>query len=528
MVMWRSVANWCYCAQCRKREQVLEELCCFAPVHEHRSQFATQLFWRQALTSLATLLVLIACILEMLGVQWYGLHVDLQEELRQSLVDNDFDEEHNVFTDIAKWEDWWNFAHHSLAPFLTATQAYQGLSYAGDVRVSPVLLRQVRTKTDDEGLLPAWDRGLLNAMEEKAPLKTATCVQGQHNASARDGCVWMQPPGSATISAYTHGNMHRFYPASGYVVELTKDNIEEELEALQLDAWLDAATRYVAVEAMAYSKSRNRVAYMKLGVEVSPSGWHSPLVSIVTWKPVRFGVEHVVYLFLFAQRLGEEALHLLRLGPKPYFASLGNILNLFLAVLVFSIFVCQILIIEGGVNYDALDPWTPAHGQFSMFYDVISTVQVQNVCAALSLLLSILKFLSHCVSLPVFGPIGTKSTLQQFILRANCIPSLPVPPLRVLLPSFVTIEPARTYPGYLVGYLVLTCALFCHGLAPQTVLGIFELLRQPIIPFFLLCYLWMLIGFAFCFFILAVRPCVYVGCSLARIISSRLLSVLLG
>ena len=75
---------------------------------------------------------------------------------------------------------------------------------------------------------------------------------------------------------------------------------------------------------------------------------------------------------------------------------------------------------------------------------------------------------------------------------------------------------------------MLTCA--CHGLAPQTVLGIFELLRQPIIPFFLLCYLWMLIGFAFCFFILAVSEalCVYVGCSLSRIISSRLLSVLLG
>ena len=85
---------------------------------------------------------------------------------------------------------------------------------------------------------------------------------------------------------------------------------------------------------------------------------------------------------------------------------------------------------------------------------------------------------------------------------------------------------------------VLTCTLFCHPLPPQTVLGIFELLRQPIIPFFLLCYLWILIGFAFCFYILAVSPCVYAGCArcshhamqavrVALIISSRLLSVLL-
>jgi len=389
------------------------------PVHQHRSRFATQLFKGQALASFVVLLLLIICILQMLGVEWLGLTAhwdkgsDLTEELRRSLVENDFDEEHNVFTDIANWEDWWNFAHFSLTPFLTATQAYQGLAYPGDLRVSPVLLRQVRTKPDADGQLPTWGSGPSRIREESAPLTTGMCVErGQDDASARDGCVWSSPPSSGTLSSYTYGKMYREYPAAGYVVELNKGNVVEKLEALQKGAWLDAATRFVSVEAMIYSKSRHRVAYLNLGVEVSATGWHEPVVTVVSFKPARFRLEHFVYLFLFAQRLGEEAIHLLHLGPKGYFASGANILNLILAVVVFAIFVCQSIIMDGmaGVNFSDPDPWLPAKGQFSMYYAVITTVQVQRVCAATALLMSVLKSLVHCVSLPVFGPIGTQST----------------------------------------------------------------------------------------------------------------------
>ena len=58
-------------------------------------------------------------------------------------MDNDYDEEHNTFPDMANPEDVWNFLKNSLAPYITARFLRDGSPYYGDVLISPVRLRQV-------------------------------------------------------------------------------------------------------------------------------------------------------------------------------------------------------------------------------------------------------------------------------------------------------------------------------------------------------------------------------------------------
>jgi len=437
-------------AACRKREIVLEELCRFKTVESHRSKFAIRSFVREAFVSLIFLLLLMYTIFEMLGLDLSSDQgSDLYAELRKSLVLNDFDEAHNTFYEIANWEGWWNFCHHSLVPMLTAQQIYHGLDYSGDLRVSPILIRQVRVEADKSGLLPVWGPGTRTdvAREAKAPLKIAMCLEqtaGNTPQQASNGCVWSNPSGY--LSAYTQGQQFRQYPSSGYVVQLTKENISERLDQLQRDGWFDAATRFVSVETMVYSKSRNRMAYVNLGAEISVTGLASPVVRILTFKPAKYGFEHLLYMIVFVQSLGNEALCLFDLGPKRYFMDFSNIVNLFMAGCIFSVFVCQMELIRSAKHFGngAEDPWnllsSSATDLFDMDYILITMVQVQRVCAALATLVSVLKFLTHFTTLPVSGPI---------------------------------------------------------------VLGIFELLRQPAVPLFLICYFWMLSGFAFFFLILS-------------------------
>ena len=87
-----------------------------------------------------------------------------------------------------------------------------------------------------------------------------------------------------------------------------------------------------------------------------------------------------------------------------------------------------------------VDPWVEKGQLFNIDYSLITFVQVQRVCASISILLSMLKFIGHFRNLPIAGPI---------------------------------------------------------------VLGILELLRQPVIIWFLVCYSWLLLGFAMCFYVLS-------------------------
>jgi len=405
-------------ASCRKREMVLEELCRFKPVESHRSKFAIKMFMREAFMSLIILLLLIYTIFQMLGLNLlWDQGSDLYQELRKSLVLNDFDEEHNTFYEIANWEDWWNFAQNSLAPMLTAQQIYRGLDYSGDLRVSPILIRQVRVDADKSGLLPVWGPGPSILREAKAPLDMPMCFNRSSASAlqdAHDGCAWSNPhTGSSYLSAYTRGQTQfRSYPSSGYIVQLTKDNVTEKLNELQQAEWFDAATRFVSVETMVYSKSRDRMAYVNLGAEISVTGWASPVVRILTFKPARYGIEHVLYMILFVQSLGNEALNIFDLGPRRYFTNASNVGSLFLASCIFAIFVCQMVIFHYTGQYanGVDDPWNFLSGGatelFNINYILISMVQVQRVCAALSILISILKFLKLFTTVPISGPIG--------------------------------------------------------------------------------------------------------------------------
>ena len=430
---------------CRKRELVLEELCRFSPVRAHRTSFAYKQFLRGGVKNLVLLALLVYCLFDMLGLGWYwDAGSDLSADLRQMLVDDDFDDEHNTFNEIDKWEDWWNFAKGTLAGVLTAQQVYAGSDYRGDLRFSPVLLRQVRTQAGDDGVLPVWGPGPSTSMEDKLPLQAAIYLE-RHENNTRDGCVWSSPPNAHYLSAYTRGQRYRKYPASGYMVELTKDDVVQELARLEDGGWFDAATRFVSVEGMVYSKSRDRMAYVNLGAEVSVAGWTRPVVQIISFKPSEFGVWHYIFMIIFVQTLGNEALCILSLGPRRYFTGAGNIINLLMAGCIFSVFICQMVVISQVGKYDrtADNPWPAGRGvaeAFDINWPLVTMVEVQRVCASISILIWFLKFLVHFSTVPVCGPI---------------------------------------------------------------VLGIFELLRQPVILFFLFCYIWMLSGFALCFFFLS-------------------------
>jgi len=214
------------------------------------------------------------------------------------------------------------------------------------------------------------------------------------------------------------------------------------LEQVQKGGWFDASTRFVSVEGMVYSESRNRVAYVNLGAEVSVTGWTKSVVRIISFTPSQFGFWHWLFVMIFFAALGHAFEQLLALGPRRYFSSILNCLELLDAAFIFVLFVCQNSIITKMQSFDpsAADPWlkdaTP--DAFSIDYELISFVQVQRICAGISLLLSWQKFITHFNTLPIVGPIT---------------------------------------------------------------LGIVGLLQQTIILFFLLCYLWLLLGFAFCFYI---------------------------
>jgi len=195
---------------------------------------------------------------------------------------------------------------------------------------------------------------------------------------------------------------------------------------------------------MVYSKSRDRMAYVNLAAEISVTGWANPVVQIISFKPSDgFGLWHWIFMLIFVQTLGNEALCILDVGPRRYFMAAGNIVNLLMAGCIFSVFVCQMVVITEVGKYDRLsdDPWAHAGGEaFNINWPLVTMVQVQRVCAAISILIWFLKFLVHMNTLPVCGPI---------------------------------------------------------------VLGIFELINQPVIIFFFFCYMWMLFGFALCFFFLS-------------------------
>ena len=121
MTRWFKVGTRQYAVQhhksgaCRKRELVLEELCRFQPVDKNRKQFAYRRALNEAFVNLVLTVLLIYTIFNMLGMNaLWNSGSDLNAEIRKSLVDNDFDDEHNTFNEIANWEDWWNFAHGSL------------------------------------------------------------------------------------------------------------------------------------------------------------------------------------------------------------------------------------------------------------------------------------------------------------------------------------------------------------------------------------------------------------------------------
>jgi hypothetical protein len=357
----------------QKREQVLHALCRFEPVAAHRRQFAMRCFFRGGLMHLLRLFLLIVVIFNMLGTDFsIDKGAQLTQDLRQMLVDNTFNE-------VNTWDDWWNFAYGSIVPMLTAQQVYQGVNYRGDLRVSPLLLRQVRTKPDGDGNLPAWGPGADMSMEGSSDLEIAMCAESSESAP-RAGCHWSNPPHSDVISAYTRGEAFRSYPASGYIVHLFKDNVMEKLEQVQKGGWFDASTRFVSVEGMVYSESRNRVAYVNLGAEVSVTGWTKSVVRIISFTPSQFGFWHWLFVMIFFAALGHAFEQLLALGPRRYFSSILNCLELLDAAFIFVLFVCQNSIITKMQSFDpsAADPWlkdaTP--DAFSIDYELISFVQV--------------------------------------------------------------------------------------------------------------------------------------------------------
>ena len=429
---------------CHNREQVLEELCRFAPVHTHREYFAVNCFLRQGFKHLIILIVLVFCIFQMLGTWWtLDSGKSLAADLRQIIVDNDFDAEHNTFRHIDRWEDWWNFAYGSIVPLLTAQQMYNGVSYRGELHVSPVLLRQVRAEANSKGVLPVWGPGSQTDMEEKLPLEMTMCAESEGAEDVRDGCAWSKPPHSNLISAWTYGLQFRKYPASGYIVQLDKDNVTATLQRLQQGGWFDAATRFVSMEAMVYSESRDRMAYVNLAAEVSESGWTKPVVRVLSFMPSDFTFWHWLFMVVFVAILGNEAITILDIGPRRYFTSFGHCANLVQAGSIFAIFICQMSIISQTSSFkveENVDPWVEKGQLFNIDYSLITFVQVQRVCASISILLSMLKFIGHFRNLPIAGPI---------------------------------------------------------------VLGILELLRQPVIIWFLVCYSWLLLGFAMCFYVLS-------------------------
>ena len=161
-------------------------------------------------------------------------------------------------------------------------------------------------------------------------------------------------------------------------MQITKYNLTEKLNELQQAEWFDAATRFVSVETMVYSKFRDRMAYVNLGAEISVTGWASPVVRILIFKLARYGIEHMLYMILFVQSLGNEALNILHLGPRRYFTEAGNVGNLFLA----TVFVCQMVVFHftGHYTNGTDDPWklltNGATELFNINYILICMVQV--------------------------------------------------------------------------------------------------------------------------------------------------------
>ena len=309
--------------------------------------------------------------------------------------------------------------------------------------MSPVLLRQVRAEANSKGVLPVWGPGSQTDMEEKLPLEMTMCAESEGAEDVRDGCAWSKPPHSNLISAWTYGLQFRKYPASGYIVQLDKDNVTATLQRLQQGGWFDAATRFVSMEAMVYSESRDRMAYVNLAAEVSESGWTKPVVRVLSFMPSDFTFWHWLFMVVFVAILGNEAITILDIGPRRYFTSFGHCANLVQAGSIFAIFICQMSIISQTSSFkveENVDPWVEKGQLFNIDYSLITFVQVQRVCASISILLSMLKFIGHFRNLPIAGPI---------------------------------------------------------------VLGILELLRQPVIIWFLVCYSWLLLGFAMCFYVLS-------------------------
>ena len=448
-----------------KRQSVLEVLCRFQQVDEHRSTFAANSFFCELLVNAVVWALLVYTILSMMGFHllWDTASL-MHDEISKAIVSSIYDDSHNTFATIQRDGNLWDWANNSLTPWVMGGFVYNGSDYVGDLRMSPVLFRQIRVEPDKGGILTGWKSQWAPGpveTEEKEPLTLKMCmnqgldskdtshVSGQaapQESTAhdhRDGCHWENP---SDFHLNTFGSKFRIYSNSGYIVQLTKENMVEKLKSLRDSGWIDAATRLVTAEMMVYSKTRDAIGFVSMGVEFSATGWTTPISHILCFKTPQYGIAHVLYMLIFVRMIGNEARRIFDVGARYYFSNLEYVVHFLVALCVFTIFVCQMIMIDITDRFpktsDNDNPWIEKDPSdpFYINYRLIYTMQVQALFGAVSLLVITLQKLSVATLDPRSGPIVT---------------------------------------------------------------GIFECLWCKSIWFFLLCYFWLLLGFSLCFFILA-------------------------
>lgn len=391
----------------QKRERVLDELCRFEIVEKHRNAYAMnyslgRMCWITFLT-----LALFVGLFNMLGMHpLKDTGAELSNELKIGLVDNDFDEEHNTFPDIANPEDVWNFLKFSLAPYVTARFMSEGKPYLGDLIISPVRVRQIRTVplNDTQGL-PRWGHlwagGNLFATSKDArqtlthPICTASTAPSPDPAARRDlphddegasgaggedvGAAAAADPfgGDRSFCHYqgpkyvaprdfgnwedrdeyswkrllltSHGLWYNMYSDSGYSVILspedTTEAVVEKLAALEEANWIDSGTRLVSVEFMLYSQTRDRISYVGMNMQFTPTSWVLPWSDILSFRPSVFELDGFwLYCIVFVWMVGVETLQMFELGPTRYFTNVSNFLDIQVALTILIVASTQVYI----------------------------------------------------------------------------------------------------------------------------------------------------------------------------------------
>jgi len=403
----------------QKRERVLDELCRFEVVEKHRNAFAMNYSLGKMCWIFFLTLTLFLSLFNMLGMHpLKDAGAELSNELKIGLVDNDFDEEHNTFPDIANPEDVWNFLKNSLAPYITARFVANGRAYMGDLLISPVRLRQVRTQAlNSTRGRPrwgyAWAGGDLfpESQDDKQRLSHAICTpaspppasgarrsllhddagtgeagtglagsgEGQDSgeggghsdpatadpfAGDRSFCEYQGPkyvaPEDFTsweekdrywlnrLFLTSHGLWYNKYPDSGYSIILSPEDsteaIVEKLAALEEAGWIDSATRLVSVEFMCYSQTRDRLSYVGMNMQFTPTGWVLPWSDILSFRPSVFEWAFWVYVLVFVWMVGVETLQMFELGPARYFTNVSNFLDIQVALTILIVFLTQVYI----------------------------------------------------------------------------------------------------------------------------------------------------------------------------------------